>query len=170
MHPAVVGKRRAHCDRCYYTSIKVLLYMRGVIMGKVMLDLPLELKQAIEQVAQRSGRSQDVIMQEALESYVEQQGVALSRRPLLRSAGIISDSSLQARDIDDWLEANWLNHLIEEQGGQLPPPVIHKDDVEAQQRARQRGRPFFRSLGAADNADFQAEDSEDWLKTNWRPE
>lgn len=134
-------------------------------MGKVTLDLTSEIEQGIEQISQRSGRPRDIVMQDALRSYVERQ-----RQPIPRSVGIISDSEVHSGNIDEWLEANWLNHLLEEHGQQQAPPIMHEDDVEAQKRASQRGRPFFRSLGAADNPEVQAVDSEDWLKANWRPE
>jgi hypothetical protein len=93
----------------------------------------------------------------------------LQEPPLSRLKGIISDSDVNSLNINEWLEANWLNHLVDEQG-QQPPPIMHQDDAEAQIRARQRGRPFFRSLGTGDNAELQGEESEDWLKANWRPE
>ena len=166
-------------------------------MGKVTLDLPPELERGLEQIVQSSGRTQADVMRDALQSYIRQ-GYSVAgpaeavvdapsatevghvmhedeedeepyERPLLRSKGIISDTEVNSLNIDEWLEANWLNHLIDEQR-QQPPPIMHQDDVEAQIRARQRGRPFFRSLGAGDNAELQGEESEDWLKANWRPE
>ncbi len=166
-------------------------------MAKVILDLPPELERGLEQIVQSSGRTQDDVMRDALQSYI-QQGYSVSgpaeavvdapsttevghgthedheqeepyERPLLRSKDIIADPNINSTNINEWLEANWLNHLIDEQG-QQPPPIMHQDDVEAQIRSRQRGHPFFRSLGAGDNAELQGEESEDWLKANWRPE
>ncbi len=84
-------------------------------MGKVTLDLPSELEQALGQISQRSGRSREDVVREALDAYVQQQesltqqhdGVLLGKRRLPRSIGMIEDGQLRAEDIDDWLEANW---------------------------------------------------------------
>jgi len=104
-------------------------------MAKVILDLPPELERGLEQIVQSSGRTQDDVMRDALQSYI-QQGYSVSgpaeavvdapstiegghgmhedgeeeesyERPLLRSKGIISDPNINSTNIKQWLRDNW---------------------------------------------------------------
>ena len=84
-------------------------------MGKVTFDLSPELERALEQIAQRTGRSQDAVAQEAIQSYVkskleangQEESTRRHERPALRSRGIISDPDVNSTNIKDWLRANW---------------------------------------------------------------
>jgi hypothetical protein len=71
-------------------------------MKKTTLYLPPELQRTYRELARRTGRSQAVLMREALQCYADVQ-----EPPRLRSLGIARNVSLQSVDVEDWLKANW---------------------------------------------------------------
>lgn len=71
-------------------------------MEKTTVYIPREMQASLKALAKRTGRSQADLMREALELYVRGQ-----QRQLPSFVGIIKDGSLQARDVEDWLNQNW---------------------------------------------------------------
>lgn len=77
-------------------------------MSKTTLYLPVDLQQALRAEARRSGASQAELVREALEGFLRGR-----KRPLPKSIGIVSDGTLQARDVKKWIRATWADHLID---------------------------------------------------------
>src|SRR2546425_10903463 len=68
-------------------------------MEKTTLYLPADLQLALRAASRRSGRPQAEIVREALTGYLTEQP-----RPLPRSIGIAADGTLDASEVDQWLE------------------------------------------------------------------
>jgi hypothetical protein len=66
------------------------------------VELSDELQQQIAELARRTGRAEEDLLQEAIATFVQS-----SRVPHPKSDGTIDDPDLAARDIDAWLTANW---------------------------------------------------------------
>ena len=77
-------------------------------MSKTTLYLPVDLQQALRAEARRSGASQAELVREALETFLRGR-----ERPLPKSIGIVSDGTLQARDIEKWLRETWVDHIVD---------------------------------------------------------
>ena len=81
-------------------------------MDKTTLYLPDELRRALKDAARRSGRAQADLVREALQLYLGNQ-----TRPWPKSIGAGADGTLDARDSEDWLRAQWSKKLGDEQAG-----------------------------------------------------
>ena len=66
------------------------------------IELSDELHQQIADLARQTGRAETDLLREAIATYVQ-----AHRVPRPRSDGTIDDPDLAARDIDEWLAANW---------------------------------------------------------------
>lgn len=77
-------------------------------MSKTTLYLPVDLQQALRAEARRSGASQADLVRQALETFLRGR-----ERPLPKSIGIVSDGTLQARDIEQWLRETWVDHIVD---------------------------------------------------------
>jgi len=66
------------------------------------IQLPPELRQQLEALAERTGRTEAEIIVEAVETYLRAE-----RRPRLRSLGAFQDDEVHAANLDEWLKANW---------------------------------------------------------------
>ena len=71
-------------------------------MEKTTLYLPAELQRALRALARRTGRSQAVLIREALERYI-----AGSEVPRPRSIGAAADGALAAPDAKAWVRDRW---------------------------------------------------------------
>ena len=71
-------------------------------MDKTTIYIPKEQHEALEDLSRRSGRPQAQLIREALAAYL-----ADHKRPKPKSIGIVADGSVQASEIDEWLEKNW---------------------------------------------------------------
>jgi hypothetical protein len=83
--------------------------MEARAMDKTTLYLPADMKRELKAAARRSGRAQADIVREALARYLANQP-----RQLPQSIGMISDGTLDAAHVKDWLRANWMNELERE--------------------------------------------------------
>ena len=61
-----------------------------------------ELHRQISELARQTGRAETDLLNEAIATYVK-----VNRVPQPTSDGMIDDPELAARDLDDWLAANW---------------------------------------------------------------
>ena len=66
------------------------------------IELPDELQRRIEELSRQTGRDEADLVRDAIETYVN-----LNDVPQPTSDGTIDDPDLAARDLDDWLAANW---------------------------------------------------------------
>lgn len=66
------------------------------------VELSDELQQQIADLSQQTGRAEADLLQEAITTFVH-----AHRVPRPKSDGTIDDPDLDARDIDEWLAANW---------------------------------------------------------------
>jgi predicted transcriptional regulator len=66
------------------------------------VELPDELHRQITELARQSGRAETDLLHEAIAIYVQ-----THRAPVPKSDGAIEDVVLAARDVDEWLTANW---------------------------------------------------------------
>ncbi len=66
------------------------------------IELPDELQRRIEELSRQMGRDEADLVRDAIATYVDLHDV-----PQPTSDGTIDDPDLAARDIDDWLAANW---------------------------------------------------------------
>ena len=82
---------------------------RLMSMDKTTLYLPYQLRRALRDAARRTGRAQADLVREALELYLAQQP-----RPWPKSVGAAADGTLDARDSEDWLHAQWSGKLGDE--------------------------------------------------------
>ena len=87
-------------------------FPRYEVMNKTTLYLPTELSRALKDAARRSGRPQAEVVREALERYL-----ANEPRPLPKSLGMISDTTLDSAQIKDWIRENWIKDLSRAQQG-----------------------------------------------------
>jgi predicted DNA-binding protein len=71
-------------------------------MQKTTLYLPEELHRRIQQLSDRTGRSQAEIIREALQRFVDEQG-----KPRLRSLGAGHSREITGKNARDWLRENW---------------------------------------------------------------
>lgn len=71
-------------------------------MSKTTLYLPAELRDALREAAQRTGRPEADLVRRALEVYLREEA-----RPLPSSIGIVDDPAFRGRDDEAWLEAEW---------------------------------------------------------------
>lgn len=74
----------------------------GAIMDKTTIYLTDELRRELDGYVRRTGKRQSDIVREALGEYL-----ARERPELPRSIGIISDGTIGADSIEEWLDANW---------------------------------------------------------------
>jgi len=71
-------------------------------MEQTIIEIPSELQNALKDESERSGRSENVVILEAVETYLRP-----NRRPSLRSFERGSDPELNGVDTEDWLTARW---------------------------------------------------------------
>jgi Ribbon-helix-helix protein, copG family len=71
-------------------------------MATTTVELSDELHRQIAELARHTGRSEAELLHEAIAGYVHAR-----RAPHPRSDGTIDDPDLAARDVDEWLAANW---------------------------------------------------------------
>jgi hypothetical protein len=78
-------------------------------VDKTTLYLTDGLRRALKDAARRQGRPQAELVREALERYLQEQP-----RPWPKSIGMISDGTLDASTIKDWIRENWTKDLERE--------------------------------------------------------
>lgn len=71
-------------------------------MVATIIELTEELQRRVHELSLQTGRSESDLLREAVATYV-----AAHQIPRPKSDGSIDDPDLAARDIDDWLDANW---------------------------------------------------------------
>ncbi len=71
-------------------------------MNKTTLYLPDELRTSLKQIAIQTGRPEAAVIREALAAYVAQHA-----RPRPRTIGMAVGGTVNATEIEDWLEKNW---------------------------------------------------------------
>jgi len=71
-------------------------------MKKTTIYVPEELAISVTAAAKRTGCSEASLIREAIATYV-----ATIERPRPKTIGIVSDGSIQADEIEDWINANW---------------------------------------------------------------
>ena len=76
-------------------------------MESTVIDLPRELREALDDVATRTGQSRAEIIQEALLDFLRRQRRLDADPGWPRSIGMIDDAEVSSADLEDWLEANW---------------------------------------------------------------
>ena len=76
-------------------------------MVTITLELPDEARQALDEIAERSGRSPAELVQEAVREFLDRQNGERDDPGWPRSIGMIDDPELSAADLDEWLKANW---------------------------------------------------------------
>lgn len=76
-------------------------------METTTLELPTEMRIALDEIAERSGRSRSALIHEAIHSFLRQQAQRSEDPDWPRSIGMGATDVPQAADIDDWLAANW---------------------------------------------------------------
>lgn len=69
-------------------------------MVRTVVELPKELRDALRVMAEREGRDEGDVMQDALRNYLGR--ASMSRAPVFHSLGIISDADLQSESYEDW--------------------------------------------------------------------
>lgn len=79
-----------------------MLYGAMGSMERTTVYLPAELRRALRDAAQRSGRPQAELVREALHEFLARNG-----RPLPRSIGIASDGRISAAESEDWIREAW---------------------------------------------------------------
>ena len=70
------------------------------------IHLPADVRNALAEEANRTGRPEAELIVEALRSYVQNR-VPPGDRPVPRSFGMHADPELSGADSEDWLRANW---------------------------------------------------------------
>jgi hypothetical protein len=71
-------------------------------MVATVIELTDELQRRIHELSVQTGRTESDILREAVATYV-----AAHQIPQPSSDGTIDDPHLAARDIDEWMDANW---------------------------------------------------------------
>jgi metal-responsive CopG/Arc/MetJ family transcriptional regulator len=66
------------------------------------IELPDELQRRIEELSRQIGRDEADLVRDAITTYIDLHDV-----PRPKSDGTIDDPCQAARDIDDWLAADW---------------------------------------------------------------
>lgn len=69
---------------------------------EAVLMVPVDLRQALAELARQTGASQEVLLREAIELFLIEQ-----QRPMPSSIGMANDPDLSGADSEDWLAANW---------------------------------------------------------------
>jgi metal-responsive CopG/Arc/MetJ family transcriptional regulator len=69
---------------------------------EVVVSLPDTLSQSLTALAEKTGRSPDDLIAEALRDYLDETADATPR-----SFGIYADPELSGADSEDWLQDNW---------------------------------------------------------------
>ena len=76
-------------------------------MVTITLELPDEVRQALDELAERTGRSRTELIHDAVRDYLVQYDQDGDASGLPRSAGMIEDAEVTAEGFEDWLKANW---------------------------------------------------------------
>jgi ribbon-helix-helix CopG family protein len=71
-------------------------------MEKTTVYLPADIQLALREAARRIGRPQAELIRAAISAYLADQP-----RPLPSSIGIAADGTLDATEVDEWLEREW---------------------------------------------------------------
>lgn len=69
---------------------------------EVVVRLPDAVGDALSALAEKTGRSRDELIAEAIRDYLDEDAADTPR-----SFGIYADPELSAADAEDWLRANW---------------------------------------------------------------
>jgi predicted transcriptional regulator len=76
-------------------------------MVTITLQLPDEVRQALDEIAERTGRSRTDLIHDAVRDYLVYSDQVRDDPGLPRSAGMIEDAGVTAEGFEDWLKANW---------------------------------------------------------------
>ncbi len=81
-------------------------------MQKITVELPEDLKRSLQNIANKRGVSMSAVAREALRTYLDSD----TKPQWPRSIGMVADGSINAADVDHYLEEQWLPFLEAECG------------------------------------------------------
>ena len=76
-------------------------------METMTLELPVEMGRALDEIAERTGRSRPEVIVEALQAFLGRHGQPDVDPGWPRSIGMIEVDEPRSDAFDDWLKANW---------------------------------------------------------------